>query len=76
MVVLSILHDQMLLAVLVGRDHPRLALVHSRTRARPIAFIAGDFVFRERVLADFEFPRAPEAGDKLDVVWNEKRGKC
>lgn len=72
---LRILHDQMLFTVFVGRHDTCLALVHSRSGARPIAFVARNFVLRERIVADFEFTRASKACDKFHVICNEKREK-
>lgn len=47
MIVFRVLHDQMLLAVLLGRHDARLALVHSRPGARPVHLVARHFVLRE-----------------------------
>lgn len=74
MVVLGVLHNQVLLAVLVGGHDAGFALVEAGTGARPIHLVARDFVFGEGEFADFEFPRAPESGDEShEVCWERER---
>lgn len=45
MVVLGVLDDQMLFSVFVSGHYAGFALVEAGTGARPIHFIARDFVF-------------------------------
>lgn len=47
--------------------------MHSSSCTRPVAFVAGDFVLGEGIIADFELPRSPKACDEFYIVCNEMR---
>lgn len=74
-VVLVVLDDQMLVAVLVGGDDAGLALVEAGTGARPVHFVARNFVFGVGEVADFELAGAPESRDEPHVCREEKEKK-
>lgn len=76
MVVLGVLHNQMLLAVLVGGHDASFALVEAGPCARPVHLVARDFVFGKWEIANFKFSGAPESCDEPHEVCWERERKC